>query len=143
MVYDDGQIKAYHKQTGKITQVFEGSLKDAALLDSATIYLALNYGLRKIRYMGSNTFESEVIPALKIRTYAIEVEPGTKNIFVASSDGLRIIQQDGKIEQPVFEGSDLFANDIFSDKNTLCVATKKNGVLFFKNGKVTRRFYQK
>lgn len=143
LVYDDGQIKVYHKHTGKTTQIFEGSLKDAALLDSTTIYLALNYGIRKIRYMSSNTFESEVIPSLKIRTYAIEVEPGTKNIFVASSDGLRIIQQDGKIEQPVFEGSDLFANDIFSDKNTLYVATKKNGVLFFKNGKVTRRFLPK
>lgn len=143
VIYDDGQIKAYHKQSGKITAVSEGSLKDAALLDSTTIYLALNSGIRKIRYTGSSTFESELISSLKIRTYAIEVEPGTRHIFVASSDGLRIIKQDGQIEQPALDGINLFANDIFSDKNLLCVATKKNGVLFFKNGKITRRFLPK
>lgn len=143
VIYDDGEIKAYHKQSGKIIQVSEGSLKDAALMDSTTIYLALNSGIRKIIHAGSNTFENEVIPALKLRTYAIEVEPGTKNIFVASSDGLRIIKQDGKIEQPVFDGINLFANDIFSDKKLLCVATKKNGLLYFKNGKVIHRFFPK
>ena len=143
IIYDDGQIKAYHKTSGKIIPLFVSSLKDAALLDSTTICLALNSGVRKIHYKDSNTFDSERINSLKIRTYAIEVEPRTKNVFVASSDGLRIIKPNGQIEQPVFDGINLFANDIFSDKNLLCVATKKNGVLFFKNGKITRRFLPK
>lgn len=139
VIFDDGQIKALNKTSGKITPLFVGSLKDAALLDSSTVYLALNFGIRKIHRKGLNIVESEYITSLKIRTYAIEVEPGTRNIFVATSDGLRIIKPDGVIDNPVFDGSKLFANDIFADKNTLYVATKKNGVLFFKKGKITRR----
>jgi ligand-binding sensor domain-containing protein len=143
IIYDDGEVKAYHKQSGKITRLFEGSLKDATLLDSATLFLALNSGIRKISLNSSGTFQSESIESLKIRTYAIEVEPVTKNIFVATSDGLRIIKPDGKIERPVLEGANVFANDVFSDEQTLYVATKKDGILFFKSGEVVKKIRPK
>ncbi|MCZ8283980.1 MAG: hypothetical protein O9353_00865, partial [Bacteroidia bacterium] len=104
VIYDDGKVKAYHKASGRIIPLLENSLKDAALLDTNTIYLALNGGIRKLRHLGSGVFQSEVLEALRIRTYAVEVEAVTRNVFAATSDGLRIIKPDSTIERPVFEG---------------------------------------
>jgi len=143
IIYDDGEVKACDKRSGKITRLFEGSLKDATRIDSATVYLALNSGIWKIRYSGRGTFQSEALEALKIRTYAIEFEPSTKNIFVATSDGLRIIKPGDKVERPAFEGKNLFANDLFSDEKVMYVATKKDGVLLYKNGSIVRRLLPK
>lgn len=143
MIYDDGQVKAYHKTSGSIIPLLESSLKDAALLDTNTVYLALNSGIQTLRHLGSGVFESKAIESLRIRTYAVEVEAVTKQVFAATSDGLRIIKPDNSIERPVFEGENPFANDLFSDGSILYVATKNKGILFFKNGTVIRKLLPK
>lgn len=143
IIFDDGLVKVLHKASGKITTLFEGSLKDAAMPDTTTVYLALNSGVRKISNIGRSSFGNESIESLKIRTYAIEVEPSTKNVFVATADGLKIIKADGSVEQSVFEGTSIFANDLFSDGRILFVATKKNGVLLYNNGKALRQLQPK
>jgi hypothetical protein len=143
IIYDDGRVKAYNKKTGKKISLLESSLKDAALMDNNTLYLALNSGVIKIHCQSSGKFESEAIKDLRIRTYGIEVETSTKNVFVATSDGLRIIKPDQNIERPMFKNKNPFANDIFSDGNKLYVATKKEGILIFENGKVVGRIIPK
>ncbi|MES2679589.1 MAG: histidine kinase [Bacteroidota bacterium] len=143
IIYDDGQVKAYDKKTGHVTCLFESSLKDAALYDQETVYLALNSGVRKIQYPGSAAFSSEAIESLMIRTYAIEVEAVTKNIFVATSDGLRIIKPGNVIERPLFEKGNPFANDLLAYGNRLYVATKKDGILIFENGRIVQRISPK
>ncbi|PBQ32779.1 hypothetical protein CNR22_13680 [Sphingobacteriaceae bacterium] len=143
IIYDDGQVKAYDKKTRRTICLFEGSLKDASLLDSNSIFLALNSGIQKLNPSGPGKFKHEAIASLDIRTYAVEVEKSTKNIFVATSDGLRIIKPDNKIERPLFEGSNPFANDLFYDEDLLYVATKKHGILIFRQGKVIRKLISK
>ncbi|HOZ87781.1 MAG TPA: histidine kinase, partial [Bacteroidia bacterium] len=139
IIYDDGQVKAYHKKTGRVTRLVESSLKDAAVFDHETVFLALNSGVLKIQLPGSAAFRSEALEALKIRTYAVEVEAATRNIFVATSDGLRIIKPGNSIERPLFENGNPFANDLVAEGNRLYVATKKDGILIFENGRIVQR----
>lgn len=139
VIYDDGQVKAYHKPSGKIVSLFEGSLKDAARLDSHTVYLALNSGVNKVSVQKGHKFTSDMIQQLRIRTYAIEVEPISKKVFVATADGLKIIKADDSVETFTYNNGGVFVNDLFATSNTLYAATKKNGILMIRNGKVQKK----
>lgn len=139
VLFDDRLIKAYNKNTKKTIPLFEASLKDAVRIGDSVIYLALNVGVCKLQIEKDGKFKTTNIDALKTRANSIEAEPKTQNIYVATSDGLKILNSDKQIESVDLKGEQLFANDLSSDKNTLYASTKKNGILFFENGKITKQ----
>lgn len=139
IIFDDGKIKAYNIKTGEITELIAAALKDATIMGDGSLFLALNVGVAKVSLIQPKKYVGGIIPALKLRTYAIEREPESENVYVATSDGLKIIKQKGDIENVNFENVNIFANDLSSDKNTLYVSTKGSGILFFKQGKIVGR----
>jgi len=143
ILFDDGQIKAYNKATGKIILLVTGSLKDATLVDDHTIYLALNTSICKITWKGLNIFEKEYVNNLKIRSYSIETESKNKNIYVGTSDGLKIVAPNGNIKDAKFNTQSIFANDLENNAETIYVAAKTNGILVFKDGKVIQQIIPK
>ncbi len=143
VIFDDGEIKAYDKRTKKSTHLLKASLKDAILVDNKYIYLSLNTGVSKINFDDSNLFQKSLIDSLQIRTYSIEFEPKSNCIYIATSDGLKIFKDDNNIKKAVFNGKEVFANDIFCDNKRILVAAKKNGIIFFENGKSIRQIIPK
>ena len=143
VIYDDGPIKAYDKKTGLVFTINQSSLKDAVISNEKHIYLALNSGVSKITINSFNSFKTERIAALKMRCYSIEIEPSTNNIFVATADGLKILKKDGSVVNTMYNGKQIFANDLFVEKNTLYFATKKDGILTFENGKLQKQIVPK
>lgn len=139
VLFDDRLIKAYNKNTKKTIPLFEASLKDAVRISDSVLYLALNIGVCKLQIDKGDKFKVTNIDALKTRTNSIEAEPKTQNIYVATSDGLKILKANSQIENIELKGEQLFANDLSSDKNTLYASTKKNGILFFRNGKIIKQ----
>jgi len=139
ILFDDRIIKAYNKKTKTTTTIIEASLKDAIRISDNTLLLALNSGVCKLQIENENKFTTTYLDSLKIRTNAIEAEPITNNIFIASSDGLKILKPNNKIENVILKGKTVFANDISSDKKTLYASTKNNGILLFENGKIIRQ----
>ncbi len=143
VIYDDGPIKAYDKKTSRVFTINTSSLKDAVINNEKDIYLALNTGVSKVTINNFNSFKTEQIPALKMRCYSIEIEPNTNNVFVATADGLKILKNDGSVVNTVFNGKQIFANDLCIEKNTLFVVTKKDGILTFENGKFQKQIILK
>lgn len=143
IIYDDGPIKAIDKKTGRIFTINTFSLKDAVISNEKDIYLALNSGVTKITINSFNSFKTERISALKMRCYSIEIEPNTNNVFIATADGLKILKKDGRVVNTEYNGKQIFANDLFVEKNTLYVATKKDGILTFENSKLQKQIVPK
>jgi hypothetical protein len=122
VVFDDGVIKAMNKENGQITRLTFGSLKDAALVDDSTIYLALNRGLLRVKWKGGTTFESTSISSLHIRCTALAYSDADQLLYVATSDGVHTVDKNGTASPFIHNGSKIFANDIaYSDGITyLC-----------------------
>lgn len=138
IIYDDGKVKAYNKLSGKITVLFEGSLKDAALLNHKSILLASNIGVCKITIESNDVFSKTPLNEVKIRSSAIDVESGSGIIYVATSNGMKVISSDGNLEDIVKNKESVFANDITKDEKSIYISTKAKQILELKNGKVIR-----
>ncbi len=143
ILFDDRLIKAYDKITKQTFTLFESSLKDAIRVNDNTLYLALNVGVCKLQIEKENKFNITHINSLRTRANSIEAEPNTTNIYVATSDGLKILKPNDQTEKVTFKGEPVFANDLSSDKKTLYASTKKTGVLLFENGKITKQINPK
>lgn len=133
ILFDDGQVKAFNKKSGKITVVSTGSLKDATLIDEKTVCLALNTNICIMRSEGNDSFKKELSPAFKIRTYSIEKAPITNSVFIATSGGLKILKESMSVEHATFKSELMFANDITVDSKSVYVSTKNKGILVYQN----------
>lgn len=136
VIFDDGKIKVYNKVTGKISILIEGSLKDATLLDEQNVYLAINIGVCKATLENTGSFKCNYSDALKIRTYSIEIERETNNVYVATSDGLKVLFPNGSTSNVTLKAESIFANDISVSDKMLYVATKNKTILMIKNGEI-------
>jgi len=139
IIFDDGQVKAYNKKSGKLTVLLSGSLKDATLVNEKSVCLALNTSICKITIDGEDSFKRENSQSFKIRTYSIEQEPTTKSIFIATSEGLKILKTDLSVENATYRNEILFANDIALDAQSIYVSTKSNGIVVFKQDKAVQQ----
>ncbi len=137
VLYDDGRIKVVNKSTNKTTRLTFGSLKDAVLVDDSTFYIAMNVGVKRVVWKGGNDFETEPIESLQLRCYSIEYSPADKLIYAATSEGVKILHQDGTTTLLQHLGQLVFANDIIYNDGITYVATK-DGILQCVNGVVTQ-----
>jgi sensor histidine kinase YesM len=139
VLFDDGAVKAYNKKSGKISLIYEGSLKDAAIIDETSVYLALNTSACKLKITGKDDFTKEFVQSLNIRTYSVGVEQKSQHLYIATSDGLKIISPEGKTKTARFENETVFANDIGIYQGKVYVATKTKGILIYEKGTILRR----
>lgn len=135
IIYDDGKLKAIHRKTGKIIELASVSLKDAVLHTDGNVYISFNKGIAKIsEENGTPIFER--ISGLDLRTYAIEKDENG-NLFFATSEGLKKMNSKGIISDVLFHSKQVFVNDLFSNGKMTCAASKNDGILEIKKGKIT------
>jgi sensor histidine kinase YesM len=134
VLFDDGKIKAMNKKTGATFVLTSGSLKDATLADSVTLFIALNIGVCKITLKENDQFECERIEALQMRCYAIEYSPADKLVYVATAAGVKILDNKLKTSDVLLGTKPVFANDIAMHEGTIYLATKE-GIVPCHNGR--------
>lgn len=138
IIFDDGQIKMYHKKTGKVDVLVKASLKDVDKLDENSFYVALNLGVAKVMVSRNKQIHFQYIASLRLRSYAIALD-AEKRLFVATSDGLKTLLKNGSSQTIRYRGEVVFANDITANGQYVFVATKNHGVLQLKGSKVIRQ----
>lgn len=136
VIYDDGNLKAMNKETGIVTQIGVGSLKDALYINDSTIYLALNLGLTRVIWSGGNSFQVSPVLALRLRCYALAYSPTDNLIYVSTSDGVKMFAPGGTVLPLLQNGEAVFANDITYSDGIIYLASK-NGILKCIDGKFT------
>jgi hypothetical protein len=134
IVFDDGKIKLLNKKTGEIVVAVPGSLKDATLADSATVYMALNIGVCKIALKGNAKIEYQRVDALQIRCYAIEYSPADQLVYVATSSGVKTLDSELKAADVMLNNKPVFANDIACYEGNIYLAAKDE-IIVCANGK--------
>lgn len=135
LLYDDGKIKLQDKTSGR-TEVFSvGSLKDAAPSGDSLIYLALNTGLSKLRLGKKGGFVIEPLSSLHLRCYALDYCSAAGQVYVVSSDGLKMVDASDAVTDVLYEGGKVIANDVSCSGDKAYVAAG-NSVLVCRNGQV-------
>lgn len=124
IIFDDGKIKALNKETGVSVQINFGSLKDAVYVGDSVVYLATNLGVYRLKWKGENQFECIQEPGLRIRTYAIGYSATDRLIYVATSAGVKILDQLSNVQPLLHNGQTVFANDICSAGGFIYLASR-------------------
>ncbi|MBL7900201.1 MAG: hypothetical protein JNJ99_16820, partial [Crocinitomicaceae bacterium] len=128
IIFDDGEIRAFNKISGKIIRVTEASLKDGIYTDKNTAYLSTNLGLMKVSFI-NDQLQTEWIPFFKIRNYAIEFNPVSKSICIATVKGLFVLDSNEQTKEITHEGDPVFANSITASQNQFYVSVANDGLL--------------
>ena len=133
VIFDDGNIKAYNKETGTVTIIASGSLKDATLAGDSTLYLAMNLGLTRVKWKGEDKFESSTVPELHIRCYTLAYSTADQLLYVSTSDGVKVLAEDGSVT-PLLNGIEpIMANEMAYADGVTYMATY-SGIMKFTNG---------
>ncbi|MBA3682274.1 MAG: histidine kinase [Bacteroidetes bacterium] len=137
IIFDDGLIRAYDKQTKQILNVAESSLKDAAFISEDQFYLGTNNGIIKC-ILENNKFKTEWLKDLNVRIYSLEYDPKKQILYAATANGLLSINNFGVIKKINYKSEDVFSKYLYFNKGRLYVTTSKEGVLTIEDNNVTR-----
>jgi hypothetical protein len=101
--------------------------------------LALNIGVMKVTWGKDRKFRQEMVQDLRTRTYAIAADPQDRYLYVATADGLQVLNPDGEVQQSLWQGQEIFAQDLSQGGGKVIAATREQGILFLKGGQVLRQ----
>jgi len=135
IVFDDGCIRAYNKQTKQTINIILSSLKDAVFISNEQFYLGTNGGITKCT-LKNNKIQSDWLPNLKARIYCLEYDSLKKVLYAATANGLISINGLGLIKNIKYKSDDVFSKHLYFNSGKLYVSTSKNGVLVIKNDSV-------
>lgn len=142
LLFDELGVTYYNVLTKQLFQKNIGSMKDIFEQDSNTLFIALNVGVLKLVYNSNNQkFEYVFIKKLEGRTSAISGERKTKNIYIATNEGLKILDKNGDVSFMEIGGKKVQAKDFTKVKDTVIAATRKNGIIFLYNGKLIKQIF--
>ncbi|MDX2172958.1 MAG: histidine kinase [Bacteroidota bacterium] len=136
IVFDDGLIRAYNKQTKEIINVAESSLKDAVFVSENQFYLGTNNGIIKCNWQHTNKFTVEWVKDLNIRIYSLEYDSEKKLLYAATSYGLLSISNLGIIKKIIYKNETVFSKSLHYNSGKLFVPTAKNGILIIEGSEV-------
>lgn len=111
-IFDDGNIRAFHKSNGHVFPILEASLKDGAVVDPSTFYLSTNVGLAKVQINSENSYKVEWQKKLQIRNYAIEYNSSDQSLIVSTVNGLFKMDTTENINEIKWNGMSMAANKI-------------------------------
>lgn len=129
-------LSIIHKKTGVINLVKKGSFKDVTSLDKTHFLIGTNVGVYEL---ATDTDYKTFVVGKQLsnsRVYQLTNEKENKVIYVSSAEGVFSIMNDKK-RLIQYKGQPINATYILADKGFTYIATRKNGLLIAKNGKIT------
>ena len=137
VLFDNGKIRAFNKQTKVITEIMDASLKDATFGVRNKLYLGTNIGLVQLKSSHSNSYTPEIIEPINKRIYSLEYNLTDSCLYAATASGLYVIFPSGIAEKISLNEGNVFADYLLYYKGNTYASTKKNGILVIKNGKIS------
>ncbi|MEY3238428.1 MAG: hypothetical protein RI883_2529, partial [Bacteroidota bacterium] len=137
IIYDDGQLIAFNKQTKQKTTLLIASLKGAVFVSEKEFYLGTNRGIYKVVWKGGVKFEVEPIKALNERIHFVEYNSSNHCLYTSTANGIFILRPNGKTQQVLYHGESIFPNDLFYSKGKIYATTKEDGILVIQDSKIS------
>jgi len=141
ILFDDGYIRAYNKQTKKISDVYGASLKDAVIASDKLIYLGTNIGIVKCEWNGGSKFNCTVLKNFNFRVYSMALNPETGVLYAATSNGLFYIGANGQGEKIIYNKEPLFPNTLYYNNSKIYATNKKDGLLIIEGDHVSASLF--
>ncbi|MGD1846695.1 MAG: histidine kinase, partial [Salibacteraceae bacterium] len=133
VVMNDGHGYRYNLKNHETTSLNISSLKDVATIGGNAFVFATN----KIGFKWNlSTGERQFFDGLVTRHYTVGYDTDLHEIYAGTARGLAFVSQN---KEPVFisyRGKSILADDITYIKGLMYVATPKDGLLAFSNGKL-------
>lgn len=137
IIFDNGCIRVFDKNTEKVTDLYSTSLKDAAIISDHEFYLGTSNGVYKVVSVGASSYTLAPVNGIQQRIYFIEYNPVNEYIYTSTADGLLRFDRAGKSEKIRYNGKDIFPNHLHYSKGKIFASTHKHGILIIENGEVT------
>ncbi len=137
ILFDNGYIRAYNKNTGQVIDLSESSLKDAAIVSNDEFYLGTNNGIIRVEPNNLHSYFVIPVPEIKQRVYWLEYNPENKCLYTSTAEGLLVLLPSGRSEKILYEGTDIFPTDLYFSHGKIFANTRKKGVLVIEDKKVT------
>ncbi|MDP2176291.1 MAG: histidine kinase [Bacteroidota bacterium] len=138
--FDDGEIKAYNKSTGKILKVYNASLKDVAFVNETEFYLGTNVGIFKGVWDGKNGFHISLIDELQFRIYALVYQNETKSLYISSMNGLFRLINNKEVQKITNQNQNIFPNSLVNMEDKVLASTHNLGIMIIKNNAIVGTF---
>ncbi len=131
---DQRNFYVYRKKDQRLlSNLSIGAVKDVDRIAHDQFAFATNNRVVVMQWDG-NRFLQEYISNTG-RTYSIVSVPDTKSLIVATSQGLKQVDE-GRMSSLFFNGNPILVNDLIATRNAVLVATQKHGLLRLKNGEL-------
>ena len=139
IIFDEGKIKAYHKKTRQVIDIFERPLKDVAFVSATEFYLGTNVGIIKCSLQNNQRVIYKPIPNLNSRIYSLAYNVAEKRLYAATSSGLYSLGEDGEAQLIEYNKEGIFPTSrLYYNEGTVYAAERKNGVLWIRQNKVVK-----
>jgi hypothetical protein len=134
--FDDGRIRAYHKQSGKIIDIVEAPLKDVAFVSDKEFYLGINTGLLRVSRDGNGHFKKQVIGDVNYRVYSVVYHTAQQAVYTSTADGLFLLPALGEVKKIGYRNKDIFSEELLYGKGLVFAVTGSNGILIIDKDRV-------
>jgi hypothetical protein len=136
IIFDDGHIQGYHHLTGRVKLIGYFSLKDAAFISKNEFYLGTNVGIFKGVKNVQNNYTLTPVKSLIQRIYSVEYNPMNQCLYTSTASGLYILFPNERTEKIMFNGADIFPNDLHYYQGKIFASSRQNGILVIENKKI-------
>lgn len=141
ILFDDGYIRAYNKQTKKISDVCQASLKDAVIASDKLFYLGTNIGIFKCEWTGGSKFNCALLKDFGFRVYSMALNPQTGALYASTSKGLFYIDTKGLSKKILYNKEPLFPNSLYYNNGKIYATDKKGGILIIEGDHVSASLF--
>ena len=141
LLYDDGQIHAYHKLTANTHALTQAVLKDVLITDSHTAYLATNMGLWHCQWDAQGKYICDRLPQFTSRVHLLARQPSSSQLIASTSQGLFVISSQGQSRRLQWHHADIFPTAMVTWGDTLILTTQKDGVLLLHKGLLLKQLW--
>lgn len=139
LVLEDTKSLTVHFNRNKSYSLNYGSLKDLVITKSNELFMALNAGVYSATYNPITKTFHRSDQLLPDRSYSIEKEKN--NLYVSTASGLKFSRNSKTFLPLKYHGTVIHALDLEENNGLVYVASSKQGVLVYKNGKLIRQLH--
>lgn len=135
-VFGNKTIRAFFKDSKQQVKIIDASLKDIEFISNNQFYLATNRGLFLVKLRGGTSFECSLVNNVNYRIYSLAYDELTSSLYISSAKGLLRLKAN-KLETVKYQNQELFIDDFYVVDGIVCAASRKFGIIKFKNNQIS------
>lgn len=136
IIFDNGEITAYNTTNKQFNKLCDASLKDVVFVAPNEFYLGTNRGIYKCNWDNNKNYKVKFIQNIIYRIFAITYNPFNQLIYVATSNGLFILNKLNQIKKIYSNNKDVYISSLFYKNNKIFATDKKGIIHIIENEKI-------